>query len=32
MDAVDDAAGALADGDDDEALDILNSLLDRYDR
>lgn len=29
LDAVDDAAAALADGDDDEALDILNGLLDR---
>lgn len=31
LDAVDDAAAALADGDEDEALDILNGLLDRYD-
>ena len=31
LDAVDDAAAALADGNEDEALDILNSLLDRCD-
>lgn len=28
---VDDAAAAIADGDEDEALDILNGLLDDYD-
>lgn len=31
LDRVDDAAAALADGDEDEALDILNGLLDDYD-
>lgn len=30
IDRVDDAAAALADGDDDEALDILNGVLDDY--
>ena len=31
IDRVDDAAAAIADGDDDEVLDILNGLLDDYD-
>jgi|GEM_PF-4682380 len=31
LDRVDDAAAALADGDEDGALDILNGLLDDYD-
>jgi hypothetical protein len=31
LDAVDDAAAAFADDDGDEALDILNGLLNRYD-
>jgi enoyl-CoA hydratase/carnithine racemase len=31
LSAVDDAAAAIADGDEDEALDILNGVLDRYD-
>jgi hypothetical protein len=31
LDRVDDAAPALADGDEDETLDILNGLLDDYD-
>jgi len=31
VDRVDDAAAALADRDDDEALEILNDLLDDYD-
>lgn len=31
LDRVDDAAAALADGDEDEALDILNGVLNDYD-